>query len=147
MPRSTSACSGRPKLFPFASGLNGPYVAPLMKNFRSPSKKNFETARIFVMSSEVETSLNISKGKLAASPTDSPKLRPQLRQCAQSHPACGRWKRNRFQTGTARNKRRALNRRGKTLQTFSNRFALHPPDPQSARGQKTNKTSSRFCER
>src|SRR5438046_10291789 len=111
-----------------------------MKNFRSPSKKNFETARIFVMSSEVETSLNNSKGKLAASPTDSPKLRAQLRQCAKSHPACGRWKRNRFQTGTARNKRRALNRRGKTLQTFSNRLDLHPQDPQSARGQNRTKT-------
>src|SRR6266853_4129730 len=104
-----------------------------MKNFRSPSKKNFETARIFVMSSEVDTSHNISKRKLAAPPTDSPQLRAQLRQCAQAHPACGRWKRNRFQTGTARNKRRALNRLGKSLQTFSNRFGVDPPDPQSAR--------------
>ncbi len=45
------------------SGLKGPYVTPLTKNFLSPSKKNFAAGRIreslvVVMSSGVEASLD-----------------------------------------------------------------------------------------
>ena len=40
--RSRSTCSRAPRKSPSASGLNGPYVIPLTKNFRSPSKKNFD---------------------------------------------------------------------------------------------------------
>src|SRR4029450_11324857 len=62
--RSASTCSGRPRDFPSASGLKGPYVTPLTKNFLSPSKKNFAAGRIreslvVVMSREVETSLDV----------------------------------------------------------------------------------------